>query len=90
MSGPQQQSRYWARSFAGWPEFASTRPNAAHDAIAALQARGWLGPLVTQNVDRLHHVAGSRGVLELHGTTHECVRPLGPLSLSSLSLFALC
>ena len=36
------------------------------------QARGWLGPLVTQNVDRLHSRAGYKDVLELHGTTHRC------------------
>ena len=62
--------RYWARSFAGWHEFASVPPNAAHEAIASLQSRGWLGPIITQNVDRLHQRGGSRDVLELHGTTH--------------------
>jgi NAD-dependent deacetylase sirtuin 4 len=71
MSGPTARARYWARSFAGYEPFAATRPNAAHAALAGLQARGWLGGgLITQNVDRLHHRAGSRGVIELHGTTH--------------------
>jgi NAD-dependent deacetylase sirtuin 4 len=71
MSGPQARARYWARSFAGYAPFAATRPNAAHAALAGLQARGWVGGgLITQNVDRLHHRAGSRGVIELHGTTH--------------------
>ncbi len=73
MSGPRQQARYWARSFAGWYEFENTQPNQAHYSIAALQARGWLGSLITQNVDRLHTKAGSRDVIELHGTTHEYV-----------------
>lgn len=73
MSGPLQQARYWSRSFAGWYEFASVQPNAAHIALAALQSRGWLGSLITQNVDRLHHKAGSVEVVELHGTTHEYV-----------------
>ena len=41
-------------------------------APAMMQARGWLGPLVTQNVDRLHSRAGYKDVLELHGTTHRC------------------
>lgn len=70
MSGPQQQARYWARSFAGWYEFADVEPNGAHTALAALQSRGWLSTLITQNVDRLHHKAGSNDVVELHGTTH--------------------
>jgi NAD-dependent deacetylase sirtuin 4 len=59
--------RYWARSTIGWPRMASARPNAAHRAIAELQAAGRLAGLITQNVDRLHHKAGSRDVLELHG-----------------------
>jgi NAD-dependent SIR2 family protein deacetylase len=33
--------------------------------------QGWVGGVVTQNVDRLHSRAGSREVLELHGTSHE-------------------
>ena len=70
MSGPRQQARYWARSFAGWYEFANVQPNSAHLSLAAMQARGWLGSLITQNVDRLHHKAGSTDVVELHGTTH--------------------
>ncbi len=59
--------RYWARSTIGWPRMASARPTAAHEAIAALESHGRLTGLVTQNVDRLHHKAGSREVLELHG-----------------------
>ena len=59
--------RYWARSAIGWPRMAGAKPNAAHDAIAKLEAHGKLTGLITQNVDRLHHKAGSRDVLELHG-----------------------
>jgi len=59
--------RYWARSAIGWPRMASARPNAAHHAIAELEQRGRVTGLITQNVDRLHHKAGSRDVLELHG-----------------------
>ena len=60
--------RYWARSFAGWQEFVGVRPNAAHEALARLQRLGWVGGLITQNVDRLHHQAGSRDV----GTSRTC------------------
>ena len=70
MATPQRRARYWARSFAGWHEFREVQPNRAHDALARLQRNGWVSALLTQNVDRLHHKAGSRGVIELHGTTH--------------------
>lgn len=59
--------RYWARSALGWPRMASAQPNAAHLAIAELERRGRVTGVITQNVDRLHHKAGSREVLELHG-----------------------
>ncbi|HKO57540.1 MAG TPA: NAD-dependent protein deacetylase [Thermoanaerobaculia bacterium] len=58
---------YWARSYRGWPRFAAARPNAAHRAIAALEARGKVHQLITQNVDDLHQEAGSRAVVQLHG-----------------------
>jgi NAD-dependent SIR2 family protein deacetylase len=59
--------RYWARSMAGWTSFQRADPNPAHEALAALEARGRLHGLITQNVDGLHQAAGSRDVLELHG-----------------------
>ena len=43
------------------------KPNAAHRALAALEAGGRLKAIITQNVDGLHQRAGSREVLELHG-----------------------
>ena len=59
--------RYWARAFVGWPRFSSARPNAAHIALAAWEARGGPSLLLTQNVDALHQKAGSRDVVDLHG-----------------------
>lgn len=73
MASAENRSRYWARSFAGWLRFSKVQPNAAHEGIARLQQVGWVSDVVTQNVDRLHHKAGSSAVLELHGTTHEVV-----------------
>jgi NAD-dependent deacetylase sirtuin 4 len=64
------RARYWARSALGWPRFRAFEPNAAHRALAALQARGTVRALVTQNVDRLHTKAGSPEVLELHGSLY--------------------
>ena len=59
--------RYWARSHVGWRHVASARPNAAHRAVAALEAGGVVSGVVTQNVDGLHTAAGSRRVIDLHG-----------------------
>lgn len=44
------------------------RPNPAHHAIAELERRGFVTTVVTQNIDALHQSAGSRRVIELHGT----------------------
>jgi NAD-dependent SIR2 family protein deacetylase len=66
------RKRYWARSMVGYPALARAAPNAAHHAIARLQADAMLGDLITQNVDGLHQRAGSGNVLELHGNIH-CV-----------------
>ena len=43
-------------------------PNAAHYAIAELERRGFVGAVVTQNIDTLHSRAGSRDVIEVHGS----------------------
>ncbi len=67
------RKRYWARSMIGYPVLAGAAPNAAHRAIAALQADGMLGRVMTQNVDGLHQRAGSAPVLELHGNIHGVV-----------------
>lgn len=73
---PSARQRYWARSALGWPRFRAARPNAGHLALARLEAAGSLTGLLTQNVDRLHHAAGHRDVIELHGALAE-VRCLG-------------
>lgn len=60
--------RYWVGSHLGWRAFAAASPNAGHGAIADLERRGIAAGVVTQNVDGLHVRAGSRRVVELHGT----------------------
>ena len=61
------RQRYWARSLIGWRTVERARPNPAHKAMAALQAKGLIGPVITQNVDGLHQAAGAEDVLDLHG-----------------------
>jgi NAD-dependent deacetylase len=52
------------------------RPNAAHKALAELEQRGLIEGVITQNIDRLHGAAGSREVVEVHGSieTSSCRR----------------
>jgi NAD-dependent SIR2 family protein deacetylase len=64
----EARARYWARSTAGWLRFSAARPNAAHHALARLEEGGIVRGIITQNVDGLHHAAGSRRVVELHGS----------------------
>jgi NAD-dependent SIR2 family protein deacetylase len=70
------RKRYWARSLVGWRRFGRARPNDAHRALAALERRGRVGLLVTQNVDRLHQAAGNAAVVDLHGRL-DTVRCMG-------------
>ena len=56
--------------------FLEVRPNAAHKKLAELEAAGKLSAVITQNIDGLHQAAGSKNVLELHGSVHRnyCTR----------------
>jgi NAD-dependent deacetylase len=47
---------------------AEAEPNAAHLALAELERRGHVGAVITQNVDGLHQAAGSKRVIEVHGS----------------------
>ncbi len=50
--------------------FPEVKPNRAHLALAKLEQEGKVKAVITQNIDGLHQAAGSREVLELHGTVH--------------------
>jgi NAD-dependent deacetylase len=52
------------------------QPNVAHLGLARLEQAGWLKTIITQNIDSLHQRAGSRHVIEIHGSlqTLTCVR----------------
>jgi NAD-dependent SIR2 family protein deacetylase len=76
------RKRYWARSMVGFPFMASAQPNVAHHALAALEQRGALSLLVTQNVDGLHSRAGSARVIDLHGRLDQ-VKCLGCGAITS-------
>lgn len=48
----------------------SAKPNAAHKKLAEMEQKGILSAVVTQNIDGLHQMAGSKTVYELHGSVH--------------------
>jgi NAD-dependent protein deacetylase/lipoamidase len=54
---------------------AEAQPNDGHRALAELEDRGWVRAVVTQNIDRLHERAGSRAIVEVHGSirTSSCL-----------------
>jgi len=56
--------------------FLDAQPNAAHRRLAELEQEGKLKAVITQNIDGLHQKAGSKTVLELHGSVHRnyCMR----------------
>jgi len=67
-SSPDYRRRYWARNHVGWRHMAAAGPNAGHRALAALERAGVVTGVITQNVDLLHTKAGSRRVINLHGS----------------------
>ena len=76
LSSDSARRRYWVGSHLGWRRFAAAQPNAGHRALARLELDDVTTGVVTQNVDGLHVRAGSRRVVELHGTMRRvgCLR----------------
>lgn len=70
-SDPVFRQRYWARNHVGWLHMHHRQPNAGHRALAALEYAGVVSGVITQNVDLLHTKAGSRRVVDLHGSYAE-------------------
>jgi len=71
VADPEVRRRAW-RERVQSPAWTAT-PNAGHDAFVALEHRGKLDTLITQNVDGLHQRAGTSParIVEIHGTIHE-------------------
>jgi NAD-dependent deacetylase len=68
--------RFWSYYRPRFGMLEDKQPNRAHSVLAELEARELLEAVVTQNIDRLHRKAGSRRVIEVHGTieTSSCRR----------------
>ena len=63
-------------------------PNTAHIVLAEMEQKGKLSSVITQNIDGLHQKAGSKNVIELHGTTavHYCMNCGRPFPLDELKV----
>ena len=66
---PEKVWTFYAPRFSA---LTSAAPNEAHRALATLEARGLVRAVVTQNIDLLHERAGSRDVIEVHGSIRRC------------------
>jgi NAD-dependent deacetylase len=73
LSSEDARRRYWKMKKEGYHELKMAKPNDGHRVLAALEASGRIVAVITQNIDGLHQDAGSRRVLELHGTSRHCV-----------------
>lgn len=60
--------RFWSFYRPRFASLGGKRPNAAHEALAELERRGLLEAVITQNIDCLHRKAGTRRLIEVHGT----------------------
>lgn len=69
-------ARFWSYYRPRFQSLGDKRPNAAHEVLAELERRALLEGVITQNIDRLHRAAGSRNVVEVHGSieTSSCRR----------------
>jgi NAD-dependent deacetylase len=71
VASAEMRREAWRRRFAMEESFAAARPNAGHDAVAALVARGTVSHVITQNIDNLHQDSGvpEERIIEIHGNT---------------------
>ena len=72
MRNPEEFYRFYKERMI----YPDAKPNITHQMLARLEQEGRLKAIVTQNIDGLHQLAGSRNVLELHGSVHRnyCMR----------------
>jgi NAD-dependent deacetylase len=71
LSSAAARHEYWRQKSEAHRDFATAQPNPGHKVLAQWEAQGRLQGIITQNIDELHQLAGSRRVLELHGTARQ-------------------
>lgn len=67
--------RFWSYYGERFASLGDKRPNGAHDVLVELERRGLIDAVITQNIDRLHHMAGTHDLIEVHGSieTSHCL-----------------
>ena len=68
---PEARLAYWRQRAETHLQFGNAQPNVAHRAFARWEELGRIRGVITQNIDGLHQLAGSKNVLELHGTARQ-------------------
>jgi len=63
-----EPERFWSYYRPRFEVLGDKQPNRAHEVLAELERRGLIEGLITQNIDRLHRAAGSKNVVEVHGS----------------------
>jgi NAD-dependent deacetylase len=64
---------FWSFYGQRFASLTDKRPNPAHEAVAELERRGLIDGVITQNIDRLHRVAGTQRLIEVHGSIEHSV-----------------
>jgi NAD-dependent deacetylase len=67
--------RFWSFYGERFATLGEKQPNGAHRALVELEARGLLDGVITQNIDMLHRAAGTRELVEVHGSIASCACP---------------
>lgn len=67
--------RFWSFYGERFASLGDKRPNGAHEVLVELEKRGLIDAVITQNIDRLHHMAGTHDLIEVHGSieTSHCL-----------------
>jgi NAD-dependent deacetylase len=79
-------ARFWSFYGARFAALEDKQPNGAHRALVELERRGHLDAVITQNIDMLHRRAGTRELVEVHGTIEHasCLRCGAQLALADV------
>lgn len=92
----QDPGKVW-QMMRDFTELKTAKPNPGHIALAQLEKMGFLGCIITQNVDNLHQDGGSEDVIEFHGNMRQVVcqscqklLPMSEISLNSLPPYCRC
>ena len=73
LASTEARHEYWRQKSEMHREFADAQPNVGHTTLAKWERAGRLRGVITQNIDGLHQLGGSKQVLELHGTAREAM-----------------